>query len=410
MSWWSKILGKKPPEQREGPREPPRAVWVPADQSRHRVPVLDLFAVTGKLLSTTTDPGNAATAISWASRFVADLELELPSAESLACELRYLAERDLPDGWLYVPSEMEQKWAIAYRGAAIYLIRSWTADVKAAGWVRREGDEIVVERVELADDTLRMFGDPIETFDWIVRAHALGQQVPLPVTGAAAAMLESAPLAVFSLYGHVAKCAATSWSPPPPPPLRSTGDVVTAVREEDEARVRALVAAGASLGARSAVLGYTALHIAAVKRSVALTRLLLELGADPNVLADRNACTLIAAVVYRAPIEVLDLLAEHGAVASPNADGFGLLHAIAETDHAEYLAWGLANGQDLEARTRHGHTPLQVAAALGHVAALRALLAAGADRAAKDPEGRTARDLAVAEGKPASVAALDAGA
>lgn len=69
-----------------------------------------------------------------------ELELELTCAESLACELRYPAERDLPDGWLYVPSEMEQKWAIAYRGAAIYLIRSSTANVKAAGRVRREGE------------------------------------------------------------------------------------------------------------------------------------------------------------------------------------------------------------------------------------------------------------------------------
>lgn len=102
-----------------------------------------------------------------------------------------------------------------------------------------------------------------------------------------------------------------------------------------------------------------------------------------------------------------DLLAKHGAVVTPNADGFGLLHAIAETDHAEYLEWALARGQDLEARTKHGHTPLQVAAGLGHLAALRALLAAGADRAAKDPQGRTARDIAVAENKPAAVAALD---
>ncbi|HEX8107597.1 MAG TPA: ankyrin repeat domain-containing protein, partial [Kofleriaceae bacterium] len=380
MSWWSKIFGKEPPK----PREAPRAVWVPADQNRHGVPVLDLFAVTGQLLSTTSDPKNAATAISWASKLVADLELTLTPAESLACELRYPAEHDLPDGWLYVPSQMEEKWAIAYRGAAIYLIRSWTGDVKAAGRVRRDGDEIVVECVELSDGMLRMFGDPIETFDWILRAHALGQQVPLPIASDTAPMLEAAPLSVFSPFGHVAKCAATSWSPPPPQrPLRSTGDVVTAVREEDEARLRALVAGGASLGARSAVLGYTALHVAVVKGSVALTRLLLELGADPNVLADRDACVLITAVVHRAPIEVLELLAKHGAIATPNADGFGLLHAIAETDRPEYLEWGLARGLDLEARTKHGHTPLQVAAGLGHVAALRALLAAGADRAAK---------------------------
>jgi ankyrin repeat protein len=65
------------------------------------------------------------------------------------------------------------------------------------------------------------------------------------------------------------------------------------------------------------------------------------------------------------------------------------------------------NGLDLEARTRHGHTPIHVAAALGHVAALRGLLAVGADQLAKDPAGRTARDIALAEAKPASLKALD---
>jgi ankyrin repeat protein len=72
------------------------------------------------------------------------------------------------------------------------------------------------------------------------------------------------------------------------------------------------------------------------------------------------------------------------------------------------LVWGLTRALDLEARTRHGHTPLHIAAALGHISAPRALLDAGADRAAKDPEGTTARDIATAENKPASVEALDA--
>src|SRR5262245_42677329 len=241
MSWWSKLFSPRQPEPKQPepkqpepeqpePKQPerpeePRATWVPADQNRFGVPVLDLIAVTGKLLSVSTDPKRAAMAVSWTSTLVAPLALEFASAESLPCELRYPAERDLPDGWLFAPSKMEQKWAIAYRDAAIYLMRSWTGLVAAVGRTRREGDEIVVERVELVDDLLRMFGDPIEVFDWILRAHALGQQVPLPIAKDAAPMLEAEPLKAFSLFGHVATCAATSWSPPPPPRgLRSTSD------------------------------------------------------------------------------------------------------------------------------------------------------------------------------------------
>jgi ankyrin repeat protein len=62
-------------------------------------------------------------------------------------------------------------------------------------------------------------------------------------------------------------------------------------------------------------------------------------------------------------------------------------------------AWLLSLGLDLEARTKNGHTPLHIAAALGHVEALEALLDAGADIDARAPSGETARDIAQAEGK-----------
>jgi ankyrin repeat protein len=192
--------------------------------------------------------------------------------------------------------------------------------------------------------------------------------------------------------------------------LRSCGDLTTAVRRGQEARVAALAAAGAPLDARGPVMGLTALHVAVITGRVPLVKLLLELGANPNVLGDRDASALTTAVVHSAPLEVLDLLVQHGAApATPNADGFGMLHAIAETDHTQYLPWAIAQRLDLEARTRHGHTPLHVAAGLGHVAALRALIAAGADRQARSPTGQTAHDIAVAEGKPDAAKALEPG-
>jgi len=407
MSWWSKLFGAKPPAK---PAPGPRASWLAADKNRFGVPVLDLFSVTGSLISTTRDPKTAALSMSWNAKLVVDLVLDAATAESLACELGYAAEPDLPDGWLFTPSAMEQKWAIAYRDRSIYMISSWTGTVKAIGRTRRDHDRLIIDRIELADDTLKVFGDAIETFDWLIRTHVLGDRAPLPVSAQGIAMLEAAPLSVFSVFGNVAGYAAPRWSPPPQVrPLRSNGDITTAARTEQEARIPALAAAGASLDSRSPLKGFTAIHMAIVQRSVAIVTRLLELGADPNVLADRDTSALITAVVYRAPLQILDLLAKHGAIATTsNADGFSLIHVVAETDHVEYLPWAIAHGLDLEAHTRHGFTPLQTAAALGHVAAVRALLAAGADRLAKSTSGKTARDVALEEGRPASVKALDA--
>ena len=427
MSWWSKLLGQKPPAETLPAKLPPvetlpvkppaareagpRAQWIPADKNRFGVPVLDLISITGSLLSTSTDPQRAAMAVSWRSTFVAELAIDVAVKQSVPCQLRYAVDRDLPDGFLFAPDAMEQKWAIVYRDQAIYMIRSWTAEVKAVGRARRDGDELVVERLDLVDDALRTFGDPVETFDWMIRAHALDERLPLPVSPEGAALLEAGPLSVMGVFGHVAGCAATRWAPPSQlRPLRSCGDLSTAVRGGHEARVLALAATGVPLDARAPVMGLTALHIAAINGSIPLVKRLLELGANPNVLGDRDASVLITAVVHSAPLEVLDLLVQHGAApATPNADGFGMLHAIAETDHAQYLPWAIAQRLDLEARTRHGYTPLHIAAALGHVAALRALIAAGADRRARSPTGQTAHDIAVAEGKPAAAKSLEPG-
>lgn len=410
MAWRPKWLQSKSPAAPVPAAPARRAVWIAAERNRFGVPVLDLLSITGELISTTTDPDVAARAVAWDGKLVADLPLAFTCRDSLACDLAYTTERDLPDGWLYTPEAMEQKWAFAYRDGAIYAIRSWTGEVKAVARTRRAGERLIVERLELADDALGIFGPPIATFDWLIRSHALRERLPLPVEPEGAAMLEGVPLSVFGPFGHVAACAAIGWAPPPQMrPLRSTGDLTTAARIGRPDLVAALAAAGVPLDARSPVGGFTALHLAVIRGDTDLVERLLALGADPNVLADGAAAALTTAVVHRAPLPILDLLVLHGAIpTTANADSFNMIHAIAETGHSTYLPWALAHGVDLEARTRHGHTPLHIAAALGHVAALRALLASGADRTATDPDGRTARDVARAENKPESLAVFDA--
>jgi hypothetical protein len=416
MSWldkFSKWLGGSPPKHAASTSA--TAKWLAADATPFGVPVLDLISVTGGMISTTKVAKEAEMSISWDGKTVDDLGTISEPFETIACGLRYIADVDLPDGWLFTPSKMEQKWVIGYRRRQILLARSWTGEVKAVADTEREGTELVIERLHVTDSSLSVFGDTIQVFDWTLRSHALGQILPLPVSEDAAKLLESVPLSVFSHFGNVAQCAATSWEPAkwmaarPVPPLRATSAIITAVRLEKHDTIASLAAAGHSLNARSPIGGYTALHVAAIKKSLPLTRQLLELGAVPNILADRNASVLITAIVQKCPIELLELLATHGADASVcNKDGFGALHALAEIDYPEPLAWLLSKGLDIEQQTHNGHSPLQIAAALGHVAALKALLEAGADPSALSAAGETARDIAVVEGKNESVTALDA--
>jgi hypothetical protein len=130
MSWWSKLFGQKTPAETPPVEQPPieslpveppavareselRASWIPADKNRFGIPVLDLISITGKLLSTSADPQRAAMAVSWRSTFVAELVLHVPVKRSMPCQLRYAVDHDLPDGFLFAPTAMEQKWAIA---------------------------------------------------------------------------------------------------------------------------------------------------------------------------------------------------------------------------------------------------------------------------------------------------------
>lgn len=387
----------------------PRPQWIPADQNRFGVPVLDLSPITLGVIATSRDPANATRAIGWGNGVGEPLwnEVELPVIHR--CELRYPADNPLPDGLLFAPSAMEEKWVIALRGDRIRAARSWTGEVQIEAIVERGERELAIVELRLPEGSLlESFGDPVEVFDWMFRAHALGEKLPMPVDDNGAEHLEAAPITAFVAFGNRVICAARGWSPPAPQqPLRSDGRVLIAARESDHDTLRSLVESGEPVDAPTTFRGYTALFLAALRDDAALAATLVDLGADPNRRADNGAVPLIVAVVHGAGVEVLDLLADRGArIDAANDDGFTALHAIAETDQPAPLAWFLARGLDLETRTRHGHTPVQIAAALGNLGALEALARAGADLEARSDAG-TAADIARAQDQPEAAALIE---
>ena len=427
MSWWSRLkiwfggdtaapeaaddAPVSPPVSPPAPQpEPPGVSWLAADQNRFGVPVIDLTPITQNMLSTTRNPQATAKAVSWNRSIGEELSGEITVAKEHPCTLRYPAETILPDGLLYLPQKMEDKWVIAWRDGQIRMARSWTGEVLIVADARHEGDALVVDRIKVTEDNpLPIFGDPVQIFDWILRTHALGEILPLPVDSDGADLLLRVPLSVFSPFGRKAVCAAKVWDPPPPSrPLRSDGAMLRAVGTSDLARIQTLYEAGEPLSPPGTFGGYTPLHLAVLRGNVAVITLLLDLGADVNALADRAMSALVVGLVHKAPLDVLQLLVARGADPHhQNTEGFNAMHALAEINRSEVLPWLLSLGLDLETTTRHGHTAVHIAAALGHVDALNALLEAGARPDAPSPGG-TPREVATAEGKPESVSALDA--
>ena len=371
------------------------ARWLAADNNRFGIPVLDLHAVLGGLLSTTRDPANAERAVSWGSKTGANLTVPTHFSMAVDCDLHLPAAADLPDGLLYVPAAMEDKWVLAWRSGQILAARSWTGEVQAVATATHTGDTLHIHRLQVVPGPLADMGELIEVFEWLLRTHALGELHPIPVFVDSAKVLEKSPAAAFGAFGRKAVAAATMWRPlPPSRPLRSDGAVALAVRQEDADRVRALAAEGHSLDSPGTFAAYTPLHVAAAKGNLELVRTLLELGAAVDPVADGGLTPLLTAIVHKADGAVLDTLVDAGAdTAMKNEDGFDALHALAEVGHVPLLSRVLAWNPDLERRTGRVQTALHIACGLGHAELVAALLEAGADHTADSPWG-TPRKIA----------------
>jgi hypothetical protein len=386
-----------------------KARWLEASESPFGVRLLDLRPATQGMMSTSEDPANAQRAVSWGSATIDALPPFAPGedAERVACALEYPIASSFPDGLLYAPAAMEQKWALFHRAGSIVAVRSWTGQVAAVARGERRGDRLILRELTTVPLALGPFGDQVATFDWLVRTHALKQDLPLPCTEEGLDLLAKVPLMVFSAFGDRAQLATAAplVAPAPPRPLRVFSAVFQAARQDDAPRVRALLKDGADPEAPSPTDGYVALHVAMAHGQADVLAALLEGRADPNTTTDDGRCALGIGIVNAAPLALLDRLVAAGAdLRSVSVDGFGLLHAAAEVDRADAIAWLLEHGLDMTATTKAGFTPLHVACGLGKAQAARALLSAGADPAAASPKG-TPLDLAT-RAKHAAVLAL----
>lgn len=299
---------------------------------------------------------------------------------------------------------MDQKWVIAWRDGLLVAARSWSGQVQAVARAHQDGERLVVESLHIAEGPLEA-ENSVEVFDWLIRSHVLNEKLPFPLDEGNASILEAVPLTAFSGYGNVIFCAARTWSPPPSTrPLRSTGRVVQSLRAGELDDVATAVESGADIDAPSAYEGYTALHFAIVQNDRRAIDKLLALGADINREVDSGMFALGMAIVNGGDEEVLDVLEAAGAeLGAVNNDGFGAIHAAAETGNRPAIQWLTQRALDLNQRTNAGHTAFHVACALGHLEAAKLLATLGADITIKSATGETSLEIAQNQNQTAVV-------
>jgi len=350
-----------------------------------------------ELVSFTKDEKASAMAISWRPGQQGRLKSNR-AGDGISCDLRYQFDGFLPNGMLFIPRAMEDKWVIAWRDGAVVFARSWSGDTQITADATVENSELRLTRI-YADASIAGFGDVATVVDWIIRSHAMGERLPLPVDQETADMLVGAPLMAMSVFGHRLFCAGLGYQlPPADGRLHSDGDIAAAVHSNDVDQVRAIASEDA-WKSRTSVGGAPPLVLASQLGYTALCKTMLELGADIEACNDRGGTALQMGVVGKAGLEHIAMLIDAGAdLAAANLDGFTPVHASVEIDDAEMLRFLAEKGVDLEAQTVAGFRPIHIAAGLGHLASAETLVDSGVDiRAAVD--GKTAIQIARSEGK-----------
>jgi len=157
-----------------------------------------------------------------------------------------------------------------------------------------------------------------------------------------------------------------------------------------------LLDAGANIDAATYDATFTSLHHALAKGHFDCARILIEKGADLNLL-NEGGCfgTSLQYAVYKDSVEFVKLLMSKGAdVNIISGQGYSCLHQAVMGENQEICQILIAAGADVNAKDEELLTPLHFAArdGLGQIAMI--LVKAKADLTARQNEGKTPKDLA----------------
>lgn len=385
MKWLRHLFGREDAEERRVDRntndprssqtEIPALSWIAAADNRWRVPVLDVRPITLGMLSASRDPECASNAASLRSDDGTGFIGVAPaSPHTLRSRLRYPIDGMLADGVLFMPTEMEHKWAIYYHQGSIICVRSWLRQVQAVADVEQQGEEILITSIRgtiTDDDEEPAF--TIRAFDFLIRSHPLEMIVPAPLPAALQDDSRAAGLWCMSNFGnHVHIATPYEYQPAPiTRPLRTHSMLHIAVARGDYDATGRLLAEGMPVDLL-AQDGLAPLHWALARGDRAMVKFLLEHGSPVDVRSAEGATPLMNAVQSRNAENTLFLL-DHGA--DPDAAdyrGFTALHRAAEMGLVDIARILLDRGAT-PAPVAQGQTPLSLAQTRGEEEMMRIL-------------------------------------
>ncbi|MFN0054878.1 MAG: ankyrin repeat domain-containing protein [Planctomycetales bacterium] len=337
--------------------------WIEAADNPWGVRVLDVRPVTLTILSLSANPQCAANAVSFSQDDGSSFIGEAPPARRVAeGSLRFPIDRMLADGVLFVPSEMEHKWALFYHRGEILCVRSWLRQVRVVAHVERRHDHVEITQargtfgVEEEEPAFT-----IRILDYLLRSHALNAEYPAPLPAGMESDPHAAAMWCMSMFGNRALFATPDSFDrvDPERPLRTHSLLHIAVARGDVSAIDEYLAAGVPIDLLAGD-GLAPLHWALASNDPSIMTLLLDRGSPVDVRSDEGATPLMSAV-QSASMEKAGLLLDRGAdVNARDLRGFTALHRAAEMGRLDVtqllLDRGAAPHSDAE-----GHTPRSLA-------------------------------------------------
>lgn len=241
-------------------------------------------------------------------------------------------------------------------------------------------------------------------------------------------------------------CSFSLYAQEEPPGVE---DAMAAIYMKEYDRAKEIINSGMDVNQPDR--GSYLLHVACYRGNLEIVKLLIEKGADVNIVAEDGSTPLIQAgkgdetgeivrllidkgadvhaknklgtnaafnAIFRicssgdeGPYPVLDILREHGAeIHNPSPEskesGYTTLMVAANWSNAGLTKYLLEHGADVNHMAKDGKTPLMIACDEGSLEVVKLLVEAGADIAKEDQEGNTALSIAEEEGNKAIVTYL----
>lgn len=367
MAFWNKLFGKgkeeKPEkqEEKEEKKNEYQLKWVAPNQNPWQVQLLDLRPISETMLSTSKDSRMASNAISYKQEDGLVFLNQSPKSEkTIESNLSFPIDSKLERGVLFIPSTMENKWAIYFHQDKILFIRSWLREVFVVAETVQENKQLLVHKIHgtFTGEESKEFTESVLTF--LMHSHVLQETVPAPIPKELIGNTDTAGLWAFSTYGNMAHF----------------GHFEEALHFSTTSKIRS----------------HSLLHIAIARGILSEIKKELAHGANINAIAADGLSTLQWAIA--ADPEILAYLLREGA--NPNIESVEGATAIMNTvqsNKMEHFKLLIAHKGEVNKQDKRGFTALHRAAEMGHIDMLKELLKHGADKAL-EAEGHTAISLA----------------